>query len=170
MSRASYEHAGLAHTKGDHEATWGKLEEAQKEVNGHVSMLIKVFKMGESWENNVDRIRETMLGEGLSVCPITLLFKDHKGWKNTCGSVPPTRHVAGGHVGLNMNLSEIVSDVLEPMVGTLEGGFEVISTEDMVANIEGVNSEMVGWTKSIAWEGVVENNLIAARAQWKMDS
>ena len=78
--------------------------------------------------SNVDRVRETMLGEGLSVCPITLLFKDHKGWTNAMESVPPTRHVAGGHVGLNMNLSELVSEVVEPMVNIVGGGFEVISS------------------------------------------
>ena len=129
MSRASYEQAGLAHTRGDTEAGWSEIEEAQREVNGHVSMLLKIFKVGEYWdENNVDRVRETMLGEGLSVCPITLLFKDHKGWTNAMESVPPTRHVAGGHVGLNMNLSELVSEVVEPMVNIVGGGFEVISS------------------------------------------
>ena len=121
MSRASYEQAGLVHTKGDTVAGWDVVGEAQREVNGHVSMLLKIFKVGEYWENNVDRVRETMLGEGLSVCPITLLFKDHKGWDNNKSSVPPTRHVAGGHVGLNMNLSEVVSDILEPMVSTIGG-------------------------------------------------
>ena len=102
-----------------------------------------------------------MLGEGLSVCPITLLFKDHKGWDNSQGSVPPTRHVAGGHVGLNMNLSEIVSDVIEPLVGTMEGGFEVISTEDMLARIEWVNYHMRGWKPASAWEGVREGKIVA---------
>ena len=52
--------------------------------------------------------------------------------------------MAGGHVGLNMNLSEMVSDILEPMVGTIQGGTEVISTEDMVANVEEVNKGMEG--------------------------
>ena len=125
-----------------------------------MSMLLKIFKVGEYWPNNVDRIRETMLGDGLSVCPITLLFKDHKGWKNTQGKVPPTRQVAGGHVGLNMNLSEMVSDILEPMVGTIQGGTEVISTDDMVANVEEVNKGMEGWNNRKAWKGVVEGNLI----------
>ena len=37
-------------------------------------------------------------------------------------SPPPTRHVAGGHVGVNLYLSEIVSDILEPLAGTIEGG------------------------------------------------
>ena len=44
-----------------------------------------------------------------------------------------------------MNLSELVSDIIEPMVGTIEGGTEVISTEDMTANIEEMNEEMDGW-------------------------
>ena len=95
----AYVQAGLEHLRGDKLADWNTIEDAQREVNGHVSMLLKVFRVGENWPNNVDRVRETMLGEGLSVCPITLLFKDHKGWNNTQGKVPPTRQVAGGHVG-----------------------------------------------------------------------
>ena len=67
------------------------------------------------------------MGNGMTVCPISLLFKDHKGWTNEQDTVPPTRHVAGGHVGLNLNLSELVSEVAEPLVGTIEGGTEVIS-------------------------------------------
>ena len=60
-------------------------------------MCIKIFKIGYGW-NQVDRIRETMMGEGCSTCPVTLLFKDHKKWDGGSGLVPPTRSVAGGHV------------------------------------------------------------------------
>ena len=131
-----------------------------KNTHKKEAMLLKIFRTGEYWSNNVERARETMLGEGLSVCPITLLFKDHKGWDNTKKTVPPTRQVAGGHVGLNMNLSEVVSDIIEPMVGTMEGGFEVISNEDMIAKLEGVNYHMRDWTTSHAWEGVREGKHI----------
>ena len=45
MSRDTYEATGTIHTRGDVEVGWDKLEESQREVNGHVSMLIKIFKM-----------------------------------------------------------------------------------------------------------------------------
>ena len=37
---------------------------------------------------------------------------------------------------MNLHLSEIISDIMEPIVETLEGGEEVISSEDLQANLE----------------------------------
>ena len=107
-------------------------------------MMLKIFKIGKGW-NHEDRIRETMLNEGLAVYPVSLLHKDHKVWDKYGSKPPPTRHVAGGHVGMNMHLSEILSDILEPIVGTLEGGEEVISTEDLLARIDELNMKFKGW-------------------------
>ena len=150
MSRNTYEKSGMVHTRGDTEVKWENVQEAQREINGHVSMLGKIFNMGKYWSHE-DRIRETMLGDDLSVCPVTLVFKDHKGWLKEEGTVPPTRHVAGGHVGVNLYLSEIVSDIIEPLAGTIEGGKEIISTEDMEAHLEDLNESMAGWHEGMAW-------------------
>ena len=114
-------------------------------------MAIKMFNIGGNWDHT-DRIRETMLGETLAVCPVSLLFKDHKNWTKDSGSVPPTRHVAGGHKGMNLHLSEIISDILEPLVETL-GGDEVISTEDMLALVDILNTKNNGWHPGSWWEG-----------------
>ena len=101
MTRASNLQAGLKHTYKDKEVGWDQIKESQKELNSHVSMLVKFLKMGS-------RIRETMMGEGLSTCPLSLLFKDHKGWSAESGTVPPTRPALGGHVGMNRHISEVV--------------------------------------------------------------
>ena len=111
MTRASYLQAGLKHTYKDKEVGWDQIKESQKELNGHVSMLVKFLKMGNYWEHG-SRIRETMMGEGLSTCPLSLLFKDHKGWSAESGTFPPTRPVMVGHVGMNRHISEVVSDIL----------------------------------------------------------
>ena len=47
------------------------------------------------------------------------------------------------------------------VVGTMEGGFEVISNEDMIAKLEGVNYHMKDWMTSHAWEGVREGNFVS---------
>ena len=49
MGRETYEKAGLSHSRGDKEVGWGELSLAQREVNGHVSMLIKTFQIGRAW-------------------------------------------------------------------------------------------------------------------------
>ena len=158
MSRRSYEEAGTKHVKNDVIVGWEELKRAQSELNGHVAMLCKVFKIGQSW-NHEDRIREKMLGEGLTVCPVSLLYKDHKGWDNKSGTVPPTRHVAGGHLGMNLHMSEIISDILEPLVETIKGGVEVISTEDLLARIEELNQRFSDWSEHKWWEGTKIGNL-----------
>ena len=152
MSRQSYLEAGLKHTLGDREVGWEVIKESQHELNGHVSMLIKVFKIGQHWDHGA-RIRESTMGESMSVCPLSLLFKDHKGWTSDSGTVPPTRPVVGGHMGINLHISEIVSDILDPVVANYKGGHEVISTEDMVARTELLNEKKSGWSKYSYWEG-----------------
>ena len=84
----------------------------------------------------------------MQACPVHLLYKDHKGWTRDKGGVPPTRYVAGGNKGMNLHISEVISDILEPMIGRVTGGGEVISTEDNLANLEDINILMEGWTVS----------------------
>ena len=72
MSLATYELAGEAHTKKDEVMTLSKVKSTQTELNGHVSMLMKVFKIGAKW-GHTERFRETMLTNSLSVCPLYLL-------------------------------------------------------------------------------------------------
>ena len=93
----------MSHTRGDLLVGWEQVKDSQRELNGHVSMLIKIFKIGSYW-NHTLRVRESMMGEGQSLCPLTLLFKDHKGWTEGSGAAPPTRPVVGGHLGINLHI------------------------------------------------------------------
>ena len=96
MSRDSYTRSGFVHTKKDRGVSLNEVKEAQRELNGHISMLIKTFKIGSYWDHG-HRVRETMMNENQSICPLSLLFKDHKGWvAREGGSEPPTRPVAAG--------------------------------------------------------------------------
>ena len=147
------------HVKGDAEVCWEELKVAHKKLNGHVAMMIKIFRIGDNWGHN--GVRETMMRKSLESCPVHLLYKDHEGWSQEQGGVPPTRHVAGGNRGINLHMSEIVSDLLEPMVGRVVGGCEVISTEDTLARLEDVSSSMCGWVSKSWWDGVMDDKLEA---------
>ena len=154
MSVPTYELAGSAHTKKDEEVSPSVVRSTQTELNGNVSMLIKVFKIGAEWGHS-DRMRETMLNNSLSLCPLYLLYKDHKGWTWEKGPVPPTRPVASGNRGMNMHLSEILSDILEPVADGVADTCEVISTEDMVARLLRVDKSLENWTEVEWLRGVV---------------
>ena len=152
MSRDTYLECGTSHTEKDSIVGWDDLKQSQNEINGHTSMMIKIFDIGRAWDHT-SRVRETMLGEAMATCPLSLLYKDHKGWNSGMGTVPPTRPVAGGHMGMNLHLSEVVSDLIEPLVDKYEGGKECISTEDMIAKVVDMNVNNKGWTRWTWWEG-----------------
>ena len=59
LSRKMYLESGMIHTRNDKEVGWEEVRDAQKELNGHVAMLIKVFKIGSHWGHGF-RVRETM--------------------------------------------------------------------------------------------------------------
>ena len=152
MSRDTYLECGKSHTMGDVEVGWDDLKLAQSELNGHTSMMIKIFNIGRAWEH-MHRVRESILEESMATCPLSLLYKDHKGWESHMRTCPPTRPVAGGHMGMNLHLSEVISDLVEPMVDKFEEGRESISTEDMIAKFVSLNETNRGWSKWSWYEG-----------------
>ena len=149
MSLATYELAGQAHTNKDEMVDFSKVKSTQAELNGHVSMLVKTFKIGDNW-NHGERMRETVINHSLAVCPMYLLYKDHKGWDISKGPIPPTRPVASGNRGMNMHLSGILSNILEPIAEGVRDSREVISTEDMVARLLVLDRSLEGWDE-VSW-------------------
>ena len=59
------------------------------------------------------------------------------------------------HLGINLHISEIVSDLLHPVVTTYKGEKEIISTEDIVVKIEIKNIDNTGWSRSSYWRDMV---------------
>ena len=56
---------------------------------------------------------------------------------------------------MNLHLSELVLDILEPLVETIVGGEELISTEDMVAHFDDNNVKNEGWYEG-KWQGGIK--------------
>ena len=110
----------------------------QKRLNGHMSMILKTFNVGAAW-NHQAIIRATKLTHSLSVAPLYLLYKDHKGWTVETGGVPPTRPVASAGGGQDDHLSETVSQILEPVANSAAGGMETTSTQDFTSKIVELN-------------------------------
>ena len=81
-------------------------------------------------------MRENFLTHSLNVCPFKLLFKDHKGWVGQMGGPPPSRGIASAASSQNSPLSEIVSMVIEPVVSSAKYGFEKISGNDVLSQLD----------------------------------
>ena len=144
---------------------WEDLKLAQGELNGHTSMMIKIFSKGEVWEHT-HRIRESMLGEAMATCRLSLLYKDHEGWASHMGTCPPTRPVISGNMGMNIHLSEVVSDLIEPLVDKFMGGRESISTEDMISKFVGLNEDNKDWTVWNRYGGLVYEEYMGCSTLW----
>ena len=142
MSIEEYRRAGEVHTNKDKEVTVEFLMKNQRKVNGHLSMLLKTFMVGRS-HGHYERIRNLKITHSLSVAPLYLLFKDHKGWTLDTGKPPPSRPVVSAGSGQNDHLSEIVSHILEPIVKMRPGGMEVTSTGDFISRINGINEMII---------------------------
>ena len=106
--------------------------------------------MGHLWKHG-DTIRATMINHSHTLCPMYLTYKDHKGWSGEDNSPPPTRPIAGGNTGMNLHLSEVISEIIEPLVDAYEGGDEIVSTEDFKAWLEITNEGNTGWSKWKWW-------------------
>ena len=145
MSMDTYIKAGMVHVKDDDEVGVDEKKANQRVVNGAVSMLLKIFKVGKDSRHEA-RWRESMLSSSLEACPLWLLYKDHKSWTSSKGTPPPTRPVMGGNAGMNAHLSEILSWLLEPLANAMRNkSSEVISDEHMKHKIDEVNRKNQEW-------------------------
>ena len=68
-----------------------------------------------------------------------LLLKDHKPAVND--GLHKTRPVVGANKGMNVPLSDILSDILEPVARGLNINDEVVSSENMMYHLEELNKE-----------------------------
>ena len=152
MSVGEYLRAGKKHTDKDVEVNWETIKDTQNDLNGNMSMIIKFCRVGSMWKHG-RRVRETMLNKSMSVCPMYLTYKDHKGWDAKGGTPAPTRPICGGNTGMNIHISEALSEFVEPLVDAYEGGSEVISSEDYMAHVEELNEGNTGWNKWSWWDG-----------------
>ena len=74
-----------------------------------------------------------------------LLRKDHKNKKE--GEPWPTRAVVGANQGITASMSNIVSEMLEPLADSLPDKMEIISTEDGLSRINDCNDKLAAeWT------------------------
>ena len=74
MTMATFIKAGMVHVEGEEKISLDDLRSNQRKINGHVSMLIKIFGLGKDW-NHDGRMRDSMISDALASCFLWLLFK-----------------------------------------------------------------------------------------------
>ena len=81
------------------------------------------------------------MDDGFEVPTMNVLIKDHKNWSSTSNKPIPSRPLVSGRKGLNTHLSELISEILDPIALHMEGG-EVQSTDEALAIIDKFNKEV----------------------------
>ena len=132
-NRETYIKMGEAHTAGDIKVDDQAIKATQNTINGHISMIMKSFKVGEQWGQE-KRMRETTINNSEEVAPMYLVIKDHK--YIPPGDLPKTRPIVTGCQSMARHLAGFLSDIVEALADCMEDPLEAISTEDMLAVVE----------------------------------
>ena len=126
-----YVEMGLEHTSKDKEIDWNKVRELERKVIQHTIAWELIWQGGDD-HNHKDRIIRSRATKSGNQANLTLLYKDHKlGDK--------TRPVASGNESYNVGLSNGISEVLESVARAISTPYSVISSEDLLARVHGVN-------------------------------
>ena len=134
-----YLEMGAAHIGNDCMLKPGEADSIQKVINEHTSAWIKILGVGKSW-NHTKRFRETMLNKTAAIPNLSLLIKDHKPVKP--GEIPKSRPVCASNESMNIHLSNLMSEILDPLADNCEG-IETVSTEDLLSEVDQINSYLI---------------------------
>ena len=134
-----YIKAGLEQASKDKEITWKEVKYMKNQTNVNVWWLSEI--LGYSAKKNKERMQENLIDHGLEVPKMKILIKDHKQWSPGSETSPPSRPVVNGRAGYNAHLSEILSQILEPIAVEMTGA-EIDSTEEALAAFEQVNKKV----------------------------
>ena len=138
MTKSQYLLAGAEHTKKDRAVDWRTVSNIQERVNSHMWWLTNI--VGYSKNKEKKRMLKNVIDHGREVPEMILLCKDHKKWDGV-GPVP-TRPVVSGNKGVNTHLSELLSEILEPVSYAIGGG-EIASTEEALSKINYINDTIL---------------------------
>ena len=93
---------------------------------------------------------------GFQIPELFLLIKDHKFWKEEEGKPLPSRPVLSGNCCPNTHLSELVSELVEPVSTRLQSA-EIKSTEEALNKITTLNKRV---RRNRAWTSDSESNVL----------
>ena len=139
LSHQQYLESGLKHTCKDQQIGWREVAYLQGQVNSHMWWCNKILGYGKDKEEK--KMLKNTQGTSLEIPNMVLLIKDHKKWSECSGEAVPSRPVMSGNSGINTHLSEVLSELLEPIVREIPCA-EVSSTEEAMFEMEQINNHI----------------------------
>ena len=140
LTYEQYMEAGRSHTKKDEKIGWKAAKYFQTQVNNHIWWLANIIGYGE--DTDMTRMLKNVHNGTPEVPELSILVKDHKEWSLESDDPVPSRPVLSGNGCINTHLSEIISEVIEPVALELEGG-EIQSSEEALEKIDALNKNIL---------------------------
>ena len=130
----NYRAMGMAHTGKDRKVDRREINEIEKTLNAHCHAWGKMWNSGQD-HGHGSRIITSKTSKSENSSDMYLLYKDHK---QEDGKVRP---VVTGCTSDTLGMSNNVSDLLESVANSEPAPFEVVSTEDMLAETKIYNEK-----------------------------
>ena len=86
--------------------------------------------------------RNSVYNNGYEIPELSVLVKDHKDWSFDSGKIIPTRPILNGNNCINTHLSELISELVEPLVLNQDGA-EINSTEEFLSKVDQLNEQIL---------------------------
>ena len=133
----NYEKTGETHCNRDENISTEDHLKAQKEMNAHSTMWLRILKASSHCgANGESRTRANMMVENSSVAALHTLRKDHKAAQDP-EEGPATRPVCGANAAYNRKLAHLISTIIRPV--WMNGESVCCSSEEMMAAIHTLN-------------------------------
>ena len=139
LTKDQYVKSGESHTLKDEKLDWKKITYIQNQVNSHTWWLSHI--VGNSKHTDPVRMGKNIQEISSQIPEMYILIKDHKMWCEEDNKAIPSRPVLSGNNCLNTHLSELVSELIEP-ISTRLGGAEVNSTEEALNMISALKKRL----------------------------
>ena len=122
LTTDQYLESGKQHTAKDEKLCWNDVKYLRNQVNTHMHWFRNIFRYCD--KSNPDRMKKNLVVSDLDVPEMAILIKDHKNWKYSDqkeGKKVPSRPVVSGNSTITTHLSELLSEIIEPVALALKG-------------------------------------------------
>ena len=112
---------GQVHVKNDSMIDEAELRNTKSKLNGHQSLWDKMFSSGKYWRHE-QRIRETTKSKSCLAPSMYLVVENQKAVPQTV--LPKTRPVVSNNQGMEVNMADVVSNIVESLANSMGSTFE----------------------------------------------
>ena len=140
LTKEQYIKSGEKHTSKDQKINWRDLKYMKNQVNNHMYWYGNIFRYCD--KTNPERMRANLVSSDLQLPEMAILVKDHKQWQFDSGAPVPSRPVVSGNSTINTHLSELISEIVEPIALHMNG-CEVQSSEEALSLIDKYNEQHI---------------------------